>query len=1128
VSKVHAPQSQANKTWPATGRTLAQIAQTAHPWTWQEIARYNWATDDPNEVNRVLVEQYGCTAPNAQPDLSPMDPDKAPSRLPVLLPTLWKESSVPMSATHTIVVKKRKPATAIGITKLDKWFIPKTETCQLDYWLEGIQARASMVDLVVWASNYCEVTTTVTDGLQKYSFTPLDVPVVNRQRPQNQANERVAVPVRDWNGETDATQGAMKKRAPNRYINVAGSPYTVMLRYRRPGKDKDAALRLEPFWPQFDSSGTVKRESLVVKWRIVGCGRFKAGQVLIYDRTDAIVFRKGLGAADVSEGQHTYNWGADPNNTVAVTEGNMPYRVQVQAHTDMNDDDGLGLAAMHTEVRMYAHSDYGSNADPKDDTNSLQFAIAPCQPEPAASLTAGNFKWYKRKLADAGFHPGPAHKEETSETFERSLREFQFSYPAGGGPPWNRLSGDGQRNGPTQAALNALAAEERKLFGDAANRGDIDNATAGPILNDPARELIVWVDDRHCYTCPPGEAPNAAMAMNNYRGGMTIGDRHKVDAKSICEPWLPVEVQVALLSRNDALDLAAMPAVTADMREAIGPLRIDWTFREPGQDFNAIDTTMYHSERVRTKVYVEFIAGEHEAQHDGRTVQNCPEKFGGIRPSSASSYYKTPYGLKEESLAPWYALSDSGKKNVYSIVHDDVGQPANDLFATHEGKAGMYLHLSRIAGDGYRFRAKVGFSDPAEGKPHPNWKTLEQRYPKVPQAHTCDLRIWRKASLRGHVLWAPNGENHWGTLGLGGGTPFTSFYKGTFVHFVMERASQGGTPDSFTVDQLIDTTIPQDVTDFEDAFANTCSWAELTDRTKMTLDTQNLWPWLGEPHFGIQHIPSPGTEPGDYRNRYLTGEVQNQTWRKFRDRLVKVLVDKVEKKHGRMRGHLVVEFHSSPNYAVQQYYCTTCGTWQCLLERSGTWDSGVGQGCHVAGCAGVLEAETKVTYTCGACGATTTEIEDKAAAPVGRNCTCAGNPAMAAGAPDPSEFQHDPGEALPWNHAGMALSGLFVCSDDARAETWAHEFAHHRHLEHAEQTGGKKNRKMHDSKRNRVAADLPGGDSALRKQWDRVCVMGYVRHQAPKDLKYFCGKCLLKLRGWAVESLARPDGDVNT
>ena len=134
---------------------------------------------------------------------------------------------------------------------------------------------------------------------------------------------------------------------------------------------------------------------------------------------------------------------------------------------------------------------------------------------------------------------------------------------------------------------------------------------------------------------------------------------------------------------------------------------------------------------------------------------------------------------------------------------------------------------------------------------------------------------------------------------------------------------------------------------------------------------------------------------------------------------------------------------------------------------------------------------------------------------------------MVAGAPDPSGFQEDPNEALPWNHAGMSLGGLFVCSDDAKAETWAHEFAHHRHLEHAENTGGKKNRKMHDSKRNRVSGDFPGADPPLRKQWDRVCVMGYVLRNPPKDLKYFCGKCMLKLRGWAVESMPRPNGDVN-
>ena len=1119
---------------PSVGRTLLQIAQTAGGITWQEIALYNWATDNLHEVNRVLVEQYGCSAPDAaNPELSPMDPPKAPELLPIFIPKPWKEDAIAASATHTIVIKKRLPATAIGITRLDKWFIPETETCDTDYQLEGLQRRASVVEMVVWASNYCEVTTKVDEGLQRYSFKALDHPVLDKRRPNNEANERLAVQVRDWHGESEAKQGAMKKRVgKTRYINVAGSPYTVMMRYRKPAKDKEAELRIEPFWPRFDSTNTVIPKSQVVEWRIKGCSRFKMGQILFYDKTDAIVYRKPLVAADVSEGKHKYNWATDPNNTVVVTQANMPYRVQIQVHTDMDDDDGVGLAAMHTEVRMFAHQDDGTHADPKDDAQSLKLAVAAVQPDALATLTVGSFKWYKRKLAEAGFHPGPTNEDETSKLFERSLRDMQFSYPAPGGPPYQRLTADGQRSANSQAVLNALPAEERKLFGDSATRADLTNANAEPILNNPTLELAVFVDDRHTYTCAPGNAPNAPMAMDNYRGGMDIGDRTKVDGKSICEPWLPIEARIALLSKGEDLDLAVLPVVTDQMRKAIGPIRVDWTFREPAQDFNAVDAGMYDDERVRTRRFVKYQAEVNETWHDGRKVQNCPEKYGGLRPvpligNTSSDYYKVPYGLKDESLAPWYTLADASHKNVYSLVHDDVAQPDDDFYEDSQGKAGLYLHLSRMSGDGYRFRARVSFLDPPEGATHPNWKTLELRYPKIPQAHTCDLRLWRKASLRGHVLWGPNGENHWGTLGLGGADAFNNYYKGSYIHFVMERASLGGTPDSFTVNQIINPGNAQDMNDYRGAFTSTCSWDEFTDPALITLDTQNLWPWGAQPHFGVKHIPSPSTEPSNYRSEFLTETLQDQSWRKFRERLVHVLVDNVEKKYGRLRGHLVVEFHSSANYRVQQYYCGTCNNYQCLMETDIAWDSGEGENCHITGCAGVLRGLTNVTYTCGTCGNTEDRTEFATTAPEGRDCTCPGTPAMAAGAPDPSDFQHDPGEALPWNHAGMSLGGLFVCSDDAKAETWAHEFAHHRHLEHAENTGGKKNRKMHDSKKNRVAGDLPDDDPPLRKQWDRVCVMGYVLMNPPQDLKYFCGKCMLKLRGWTVEPMPRPNGDVN-
>jgi hypothetical protein len=197
------------------------------------------------------------------------------------------------------------------------------------------------------------------------------------------------------------------------------------------------------------------------------------------------------------------------------------------------------------------------------------------------------------------------------------------------------------------------------------------------------------------------------------------------------------------------------------------------------------------------------------------------------------------------------------------------------------------------------------------------------------------------------------------------------------------------------------------------------------------------------------------------------------------------------------------------------------------LEKSGTWDTGVGETCKLTGCGGTLIALTTVSYSCNACGAAEDEIEDEATAPGGKNCTCAGTPAMTLAGQDNAAFRNAKAFALPWNHAGMSLGGLFVCSDDSRAKSWAHEFAHHRHLEHAEKTGGTKNRKMHDSRPNAVSGDFPGADPSMRKQWDRVCVMGYVANKPPKDRHYFCGKCLLKLRGWAVESLPRPKKDVN-
>ncbi len=212
----------------------------------------------------------------------------------------------------------------------------------------------------------------------------------------------------------------------------------------------------------------------------------------------------------------------------------------------------------------------------------------------------------------------------------------------------------------TKAELRKLPPERRPLFGDPESLADLTVAEASQRLTDPSRELIVWVDDRHSYTDPgtdasgPIQAPDRA-ALENYSRPMAIGDNRVAgDRNSIPRPCLPVRVCLPLLSKNDPLEPSGSPPrITDNMRRAIGPVRVDWTFMELPPDASHVPTP--DKTRHRAHRSIQEIA-----------KSNSPELIGGkdgggIRPQNPDAYYKAPLGFgSRDSLLPWLAFDDSG------------------------------------------------------------------------------------------------------------------------------------------------------------------------------------------------------------------------------------------------------------------------------------------------------------------------------------------------------------------------------------------------------------------------------------------------------------------------------------
>jgi hypothetical protein len=60
---------------------------------------------------------------------------------------------------------------------------------------------------------------------------------------------------------------------------------------------------------------------------------------------------------------------------------------------------------------------------------------------------------------------------------------------------------------------------------------------------------------------------------------------------------------------------------------------------------------------------------------------------------------------------------------------------------------------------------------------------------------------------------------------------------------------------------------------------------------------------------------------------------------------------------------------------------------------------------------------------------------------------------------------------------------------------------------------------QHDSRASDYQAAAP---SPFQRSWDRWCIMSY----DDKGPVHFCGKCILKNRGWRAETVTDPAADV--
>ena len=1084
-------------------KTLADIVQEkCEPGvTWQDLALFNYGTNRNEEVIRCLIEQAGVKQLMDAAELTVLDPAKAPAGAQdgvkeIRIPKIWKKAGLPLEKTHTITVKQRKPSPSVSFEKFSRWFIPDTEKCDISYALQGVKERVEKVHLDVWASGYCKATETPIgpeNEFYQYSLAACDVPVF--QDPSLPADERSNHDYNTWDGITTATEGVLKKRHyPKRTITVANSPYTAQLRYFKNDADKTARIELKPFWPLWKRTAATTTyvqdtTTLKVEWEVKNCAKLKHGQLTIWDKTDKPVFRKALGASDLTGGAHDFTWTEGTTENILLRD-KQPYRVQIQAHSDWLTDDGLALAVMHTEVRLWVHPTVGANDDRLTEKQCFKFTVPEYMPDDDLAKRTGSAdevtRWYKLKLAQGGFHPGVIDNRANNDHFQLALKEFQRvtakDFGANEKPRYTRVKADGQQNEDTRHMLDNLKKDHRPLFGES-NRTDLPATGVEAKLNDKDAKIIVWVDDRHYHTDDSGKAPNVNMRLENYGGTFGANDATKADLekKSVARPFLPVEVALPLLSKADHLDFEGAdptaPDVTDAMRRAAGQLRVDWSFRDMEADDTFFSTTYNSDGKIynRSKKFVEkIIKATPVVKHDSIDCYNCKETYGGIRPDAIADYYKKPFSLDADSLLPWRAVDDTAEKKICTLTHDDLGVDNPHLHKKVQGKTGVYLHPSRIAGDGYRYRAQVSFKPhPTGAWLHPNFEHLIKRYAALPQAHTCEIRLWRKASYRMFSIWADPSF----TLDYPAAVAQSAeYYKPAFTHFVHES----GQPESIPFTELLDPANADDKKIYQDlieaGLAGLGNRAHYPPKTDMVLSEKQFWPWVHKDNLGLPWQKNPKVSM-DAFNTWMLNDVKQQTTDRFYEHLLLRLLDQAEQKKGLMAGHFTVLYSGVKEIWGRKAKCNGTPAHTMILPQvDGTGTTGMNGACPHTGCTGTLVNDQGTT-----------------------KCWFSGL-----------------GEAA----AGLALGSLWIYHEplEAAFRTLAHEYGHHKHLQHVGWG-------PHDSVAN------PGGDGG---HWAQRCMMSYFQNSNNTNNiggydknRYFCGKCILKLRGWKVEALPNVAGTVH-
>lgn len=89
-----------------TGETLESIAKAAG-MSWQELAEFNWSTSEPEEINKHLAHDIGCTKVTRDGKNFMLDDSDQPGI--ILVPRPWREAMLPVKVQNILRVRPVRP-----------------------------------------------------------------------------------------------------------------------------------------------------------------------------------------------------------------------------------------------------------------------------------------------------------------------------------------------------------------------------------------------------------------------------------------------------------------------------------------------------------------------------------------------------------------------------------------------------------------------------------------------------------------------------------------------------------------------------------------------------------------------------------------------------------------------------------------------------------------------------------------------------------------------------------------------------------------------------------------------------------------------------------------------------------